>query len=305
MSRTIKEIIKKPQLLFMTFGHRGFLNWVDDETYLKIAFRISLGRRLNLENPKTYSEKLQWLKLHYRKSDLTAWVDKYEAKELAKQLIGEKYIIPTIGVWNRFDEIDFNKLPTQFVLKCTHDSGGIIICKEKNKFDKVKARTKLNKCLKHNFYWGLREWPYKDISPKIIAEPYMEDVKTKELRDYKFFCFDGDVKALFIATNRGKKEETKFDFFDASFHHLPLKNGHPNADVIPERPKKFEEMKEIASILSKGFPEVRVDLYECNGDVFFGELTFFHWSGLMPYDPEEWDYRFGEWLKLPQMIDHD
>lgn len=300
MSRTVMEFIRNPLLLFMTLGHRELLNWVDDETYLKIAFRASMRRQLNLDNPRSFSEKLQWLKLHYRKPALTAWVDKYEAKKLAKNAIGEEYIIPTIGVWDHFDEIDFESLPNQFVLKCTHDSGGLVICKDKEQFDKNAARAKIEKCLKHSFYWGLREWPYKNVKPRIIAEPYMEDKRTKELRDYKFFAFNGDVKALFIATERGSQEETKFDFFDTDFNHLPFKNGHPNAGVLPEKPSCFDEMKHLASELSRGFPEVRVDLYECNGRVYFGELTFFHWSGLMPYEPEEWDYKFGEWIELPE-----
>lgn len=300
MSRPIKEFIRNPLLLFMTLGHRELLNWIDDETYLKIAFKISMGKKLNLDNPQSFSEKLQWLKLNYREPLLSKWVDKYQAKELAKNIIGEEYIIETIGVWNHFDEIDFAALPNQFVLKCTHDSGGLIICKDKKRFDKIAAKNKIEKCLKHSFYWGLREWPYKNVKPRIIAEPYMEDEKTKELRDYKFFAFNGSVKALFIATERGGLEETKFDFFDSEFNHLPFKNGHPNAKVLPEKPSCFETMKKLAEKLSNGFPEVRVDLYECNGKVYFGELTFFHWSGLTPYEPEEWDNIFGDWIELPK-----
>lgn len=302
MSRTVKEILENPWLLFMSLGHRELLNWMDDKTYLKLAFKASMGKKLDLQNPQTFSEKLQWLKLYNRKPEYTAWVDKYEAKSLAAAAIGEKYIIPTIGVWNHFDEIDFNLLPNQFVLKCTHDSGGLIICKDKNKLDCAATRKKIEKCLKHSFYWGLREWPYKDVKPRIIAEPYLEDERTKELRDYKFFCFDGKVRALFIATERGSSEETKFDFFDENFAHLPLKNGHPNAKVPPEKPVCFEEMKALAEKLSKGIPEVRVDLYEVNRKVYFGEMTFFHWSGLMPYEPESWDYKFGEWIVLPEPI---
>lgn len=300
MSRTIKDIIKNPLLLFMTLGHREILNWMNDETYLKIAFRASMGKKLNLENPQTYSEKLQWLKLYNRDPIYTKWVDKYEAKLLASDIVGKQYIIPTIGCWKKFDDIDFDNLPDQFVLKCTHDSGGLVICKDRYKLDKEAARKKIETCLKHSFYWGLREWPYKNVEPQIIAEPYMEDERTKELRDYKFFCFDGEVKALFVATERGGQEETKFDFFDSDYQHLPFLNGHPNAQIMPEKPVCFEEMKILAQELSKGFPEVRVDLYECNNKVYFGEMTFFHWSGLMPYEPEEWDYTFGSWLKLPK-----
>lgn len=194
----------------------------------------------------------------------------------------------------------FSKLPERFVLKCTHDSGGVIVCKDKSKLNYKKVHRKINACLRHNFFWGMREWPYKDIKPRIIAEQYMEDNASGELRDYKFFCFDGKVKALFIASDRMTQgEETKFDFFDADYNHLPFRNGHPNASVLPNKPLNFDKMKELAAQLSAGYPQVRVDLYEVNGKVYFGELTFFHWSGMTPFEPEDWDYKFGEWLTLP------
>lgn len=299
MNNSIIKILKKPSLLFLTLGHRGFLDWMDDEAYLKKAFKIRMGKLLNLETPQTYSEKLQWLKLYDRKPVYTQMVDKYEAKKYAERIIGSEYIVPTLGVWDSFEEIDFTKLPNQFVLKCTHDSGGLVICKDKAKFDVKKAKRKISACLKHNFFGAQREWPYKDIKPRIIAEQYMEDDTTHDLRDYKFFGFDGEVKALFIATERESNEETKFDFFDADYNHLPFTNGHPNAETMPEKPSQFELMKKLASELSKGVPQLRVDLYEVNGRVYFGELTFFHWSGMTPFVPEQWDYTFGEWIKLP------
>ena len=300
MSRSIKEIIKNPFLLFMTLGHRELFNWMDDKTYLKIAYRIKMGKKLDLDNPVTFNEKLQWLKLYNRRPEYTTMVDKYAVKKWVAEQIGEEYIIPTLGVWTHFDEIDFDKLPKQFVLKCTHDSGGLVICRDKKTFNKSAARKKIETCLKHNFFWGQREWPYKNVKPRIIAEQYMEDRQTKELRDYKFFAFNGEVKALFIATERGNKEETKFDFFDDDFKHLPFTNGHPNADILPEKPIQFEHMKRLAEKLSINFPEIRVDLYECNGKVYFGEMTFFHWSGLVAFNPEKWDRIFGDWVKLPQ-----
>ena len=299
MGNTIGNIIRKPSLLFMTFGHRGLFNWMSDEQYLKIAYKIKMGKPLVLDNPQTFNEKIQWLKLHDRNPIYTQWVDKYEAKKLAAKAIGDEYVIPTLGVWNHFVEIDFSKLPDQFVLKCTHDSGGLVICKDKGRLDKAAAKKKIESCLKHNFFWGQREWPYKDVKPRIIAEEYMEDVATHELRDYKFFTFDGEVKALFIATERGSKEETRFDFFDADGKLLSFTNGHPHAQPTPSLPVCFEEMKRLSSLISKGIPHVRVDLYEVNGKVYFGEMTFFHWSGFVPFEPEEWDYKFGSWLSLP------
>ena len=301
MTSKIKCIIKNPALLFLTLGHREFFNWMSDKLYLQIAFRARMHKKLNLENPQTFSEKLQWLKLYNRRTIYTKLVDKYEVKPIVEKIIGKEYIIPTIGVWDNFDDINFDDLPNQFVLKCTHDSGGLVVVKDKSKMDIPNTKETINKCLAHSFFWGMREWPYKNVKPRIIAEQYMEDSKTAELRDYKFFCFDGTVKALFIASDRMTKgEETKFDFFDENYNHLPFQNGHPNANTLPEKPTCFNEMKQIAAKLSVGFPHVRVDLYEVNGKVYFGEMTFFHWSGMTPFTPEEWDYMFGEWIKLPR-----
>lgn len=274
---------------------------VPDELYLKCRFRRTMKKRLDLKNPTTYSEKLQWLKIHDRKDIYTTMVDKYEAKKYVSDIIGEEYIIKTYGVWDSFDEIDFSELPNCFVLKCTHDSGGLVICKDKNKMDFISAKDKIEKCLRRNFYWPGREWPYKNVKPRIIAEEYMEDEATGELRDYKFFCFDGVVRALFVATDRQKNDgETRFDFFDENYIHLDLRNGHKNADVPPEKPQNFEKMKQLAAQLSVGVPHIRVDFYEVNGKIFFGELTLSHWSGMEPFEPEEWDKIFGEWIKLPE-----
>lgn len=299
MKNSIKKIVKNPALLFLTCGHREWFNWMSDARYLKIAYYARMRKKLDLKNPQTFSEKLQWLKLYDRNPLYTKLVDKYEVKSYVKTRIGSTYIIPTLGVWDSFEDINFNKLPDKFVLKCTHDSGGLVICKDKSMLDMESARRTINACLKHSFYWGMREWPYKNVKPRIIAEQYMEDAKTGELRDYKFFCFNGVVKALFIASGRQKAGETTFDFFDTNFNHLPIRNGHPNASVLPEKPICFDEMKLLAAKLSNGIPEVRVDLYEVDGKVYFGEMTFFHWSGMTPFEPEEWDYQFGSWISLP------
>lgn len=286
-------------LLIPSLGHRGFLNWMSDETYLRLVYRICIGKSLNLSNPQTYNEKLQWLKLNDRRAEYTMMVDKYAVKDYVKGIIGAEHIIPTLGVWERFDDIDFSSLPDQFVLKCTHDSGGLVIVPDKSKLDIAKARKIIKHCLKHNYYWGLREWPYKDMKPRIIAEQFMVDESGTELKDYKFFCFDGEPKAMFIATDRSNPtEETKFDFFDMDFNHLPFTNGHPNATRAIKKPEGFEEMRVIAARLSEGIPHVRVDLYNINGHIYFGELTFSHWSGFTPFVPEEWDYRFGSWIDL-------
>lgn len=270
-----------------------------DKLYLQLLFRYKMGYRLNLANPKTFSEKLQWLKLYNRNPLYSKLVDKFAVKKYVEGIIGKEYIIPTLGVWDNFDEINFNELPNQFVLKCTHDSGGLVICKDKHVLDFNAAKRKINKSLKQKYYKIYREWPYKNVQPRIIAETYMED-GFGELRDYKFFCFNGEVKALFIASDRqNKKEDTKFDFFDVNFNHLPFTNGHPNAKKLPNRPKMFEKMVELAQKLSNGIPHVRVDLYEIGSKIYFGEMTLFHWSGLEPFNPQKWDYEFGNWLQLP------
>lgn len=273
---------------------------VPDDEAVKRIYRAVFHQNLNLDDPKTYNEKLQWLKLYDRRPIYTTMVDKYAVKDYVASIIGRQYVIPTIGVWSSFDEIDFNSLPNQFVLKCTHDSGGLVIVKDKSLLDKKKAKSKIENSLKRRYYYSNREWPYKNVIPRIIAEPYLEDEITKDLRDYKFFTFDGVVRALFIATERQTEgEETKFDFFDENFNHLPMTNGHPNAKTTPSKPTQFELMKELASKLGDGIPQARIDFYECNGKVFFGEITLFHWSGFMPFVPKEWDYQFGEWIKLP------
>lgn len=260
-----------------------------------------MGKKLKLKNPKTYSEKLQWLKLYDRNPEYIKLVDKYEVKPYVADKIGEEYIIPTLGIWDHVEDIDFDSLPEQFVLKCTHDSGGLVICKDKAGLNIEEAKKKLSAALKNNFYYQGREWPYKNVKPRILAEAYMEDSVTEELRDYKFFCFDGVAKAMFVASERQKEgEEVKFDFYDRDFNHLDFRQGHPNAKEPIEKPATFEKMRQLAEELSKGLLQVRVDFYEVDGKIYFGELTFFHHNGFMPFDPEEWDYTFGSWIKLPE-----
>ena len=303
MTNIIKKIFRfilNSDFRFAVLAEHGFFKKMDDEKYINKMYKAKFNKFPNLKEPKNYTEKLQWLKLYDHNPLYTSLVDKYEVKNYVKERIGEKYIIPTLGVWNKFEDIDFNILPNQFVLKTTHDSGGVVICQNKDTFDYMQAKNKIEKSLKNSFYSIYREWPYKDVQPRIIAEKYMKDGKTQELRDYKFFCFDGNVKALFIASDRQNiNEETKFDFFDENFNHLPFVNGHPNADVTPEKPSRFDEMKEVAQKLSNGFCHVRVDLYEVDGSIYFGEMTFYHWSGFVPFIPSEWDEVFGNWLILP------
>lgn len=268
-----------------------------DRLYLSLRYRLFMGRPLNLKNPQSFNEKLNWMKIYYHVPIFTKLVDKFEAKKIVANLIGEEYIIPTLGVWNNVDDIDFEKLPESFVLKCTHDSGGLIVCKNKSKLDISETKKKLSKALKNNYYLISREWGYKNVPARIIAEQYMEDSKTHALNDYKFFCFNGDVRLLFVATDRSS--EVKFDFFDSEFKHLDIHNAHPWSRDKIEKPSTFEKMKEVAAKLSAGYPFMRIDLYEVDGKVYFGEYTLYHYGGTIPFEPESIDYHMGSWITLP------
>lgn len=298
----IIKAIKNPRGAMLTLLPGCFWDKWNDEAFLRFEYRARMGKKLNLDEPKTFNEKLQWLKLYDRKPEYTMMVDKYLVREYVASKIGEEYLIPLIGVWDDPEEIDFDALPNQFVLKCNHNSGlGMCICKDKAKLNIEKVKSDLRLGMREDYYLTCREWPYKDVKRRIIAEQYMEDVKTGELRDYKFFCFNGEVKALFIATERQKAgEEVKFDFFDIEGNHLEIRQGHPNAKECPQLPISFETMKVLAKELSCGIPQVRVDFYEVNGKIFFGELTFSHFAGMVPFNPEKWDKIMGDWIELPE-----
>jgi len=287
----MKKVIKK----LINFSSKV----IPDTLYIKLKYFYHFHHFPNLKSPKTYNEKLQWLKLYDRRPEYTMMVDKYLVKDYVAKIIGKEYIIPTLGVWTSVDSIDWDSLPNQFVLKWNHDSGSIVICKDKDKFNKDLAVQKLKKNEHSNGYWYGREWPYKNVKPRIIAEQYMED-EDGELKDFKFFSFDGETKAMFVATDRfNKEEDTKFDFYDTQFNHMPFTNGHPNASRHISKPQNFELMIQLASKLSKGYPHIRVDFYEVNGKVYFGELTLYHWSGFVPFTPSKYDLEFGKWINLP------
>ncbi len=278
---------------------RGKYNDMPDREYLQRRFQAEFGKSLNLDSPQTFNEKLQWLKLYNRKPEYTMMVDKYKVREYIAQELGEEYLIPLLGVWDNPDEIDFDALPNQFVLKCNHNSGtGMCICKDKSNLDIEKVKKELRKGLKEDYYLKFREWPYKDVPRKIIAEKYMEDA-SGELRDYKFYCFNGVMKFVMINSDRNTDKPTRADYFDCDFNWLDFTWGYSHAEVHPQKPEQFEKMVAIAERLSKGLPHIRVDLYDCNGKIYFGELTFFDGSGFDKIEPLEWDYKIGEMLKLP------
>ncbi len=289
-------IIKDLLHSFLWFILNNTYKYWPDSLWLKVLYRAKLHRNLNLKTPVRFTEKLNWLKLHDHNPLYTRLVDKYEVKQYIKEKLGEQMVIPSYGVWEHFDDIDFDKLPNQFVLKCTHDSGRFCICRDKAVFDVEGARKKLETSLRNNFFWWTREWPYKNVKPRIIAEKYMEDGENDVLTDYKFFCFNGIPKMMYISKDVSIDPRT--DFFDMEWNHLPFRLKDPNADIVPEKPSLFEEMKEIACKLSSGIPHVRVDLYVINNHIYFGEMTFFHNSGIFSVTPDEWDYKIGDWLDL-------
>lgn len=300
-SRNIKTIFRsifKKNVSFFIKSKLGLCNNVSDEEYLRQIYRFRMGKDLNLDNPKTLNEKLQWLKLHDRKPEYTTMVDKYEVKKYVADIIGEEYIVPTLGVWDNVEDIEFDKLPNQFVLKCTHDSGSIVICKDKSKLDFEAAKKKLKKGLDRNLFWYGREWPYKDVKPRIIAEPYMEDGKAHELIDYKFMCFNGVVKCSFTCSERFTESGLKVTFFDKDWNVMPFERHYPASKNPPKKPINYDKMIQFSEKLSKGILFVRVDFYEINGQLFFGELTFYPGSGFEEFTPEEWDYKLGDFLKL-------
>ena len=275
----------------------GF-RFLPDKPYLQLNYFAHFHRFLNFRNPRTFNEKLNWLKLYDRREEYTKLVDKYEVKPIIAELIGEEYIIPTLGVWDKFGDIDFDALPDRFVLKCTHDSEGLVIVRDKSKLDMAAAKEKIERALRQNFFYVGREWPYKNVRPRIIAEQYMEDHTDGELRDYKFFCFDGEPKMFFIASDRGI-DQTKFDYFDMDFHHLDIQTKYPNAGEL-RKPSGYDKMVELARVISKGYPHVRVDFYEVDGRVYFGEFTLYHFSGFTRFNDEKWNRIMGDWINLPE-----
>lgn len=264
-----------------------------DRLYLKIIYRIRVHKKLHLDNPQTFTEKIQRMKLEDHNPIYPLIADKYEVRKYVEDRIGTEYLTKLYGVYNLPEEIDFLNLPDRFVLKTTHDSGGCIIVNDKKEFDIVKNRKKLHRLLKRNFYWKGREWCYKDIRPRIICEEILEDSEKQDLWDYKFFCFHGEPKLLLVATER--QERTKYDFFDLDFRHLDIINADPMSGKELEKPKNFDKMIDIVRRLSKDLEQVRVDLYNIEGKIYFGELTLYHSSGLDWFEPYEWDKKIGDW----------
>ena len=303
-----KEMVEKLKKIFTQRGYLAncliniFPFLFSDKFCIKTRWKFSMGDlKLDLKNPRTYNEKLQWLKLYDHNPEYHRMVDKVEAKKWVAEKMGtDDIIIPTIAVYDRVEDIDWEALPQQFVIKCNHNSNCAVIVKDKSLLNIEKAMNKLRQGLQENYFYAAREWPYKGVKPRILVEQYLEEKKSSELKDYKFFCFNGECKVMYIVTGRQNAGQTYSDYFDMNFTHLPIRQDHPNSPASVLMPENFDRMKEIAARLSKGIPQVRVDLYEVSRKVYFGEMTFFPNGGFMPFEPSEWNSTFGDWISLPQ-----
>ncbi|MBR3655216.1 MAG: glycosyl transferase [Elusimicrobia bacterium] len=269
---------------------------------LEIQFEVKMGKKLNLSNPLTYNEKLQWLKLYYRNDLLIKCADKVEARGYIKDVAGEQYLVPSYGVYNSVEEIDFNKLPNQFILKVNWGSKQNVGCKDKSKFNIKQAKKKLATWLtpKQNYYYNFFEWQYKDIKPKIICEKYLDLINDGFITDYRFFCFNGKFKIFSVVLT--KADGRFINFYDADLNYMPVKQSLPNNPNYVPKTANYKKMVELAEKLAKPFPHVRVDMFEdSEKNIYIGELTFTNWNGTKPIEPEEYDYKFGEYLDLPKV----
>lgn len=289
---------------FIILSNKGKYNDMPDEEFLKRLYKATLGKELNLENPQTFNEKLQWLKIYYRRPDYTMMADKYAVRPYIAEKIGEEHLVPLIGVWDSPDDIDFDALPEQFVLKCNHNSGlGLCICKDKSKLDIRKVKNELRKGLAEDYSAVLREWHYRDIPRKIIGEKYMKDENQNEksgIINYKISCFNGEPKYIYVSRNIEGKKNDRLSLLTPEWEKAPFTHNRYKAfDEIPPKPVNYEKMLEYSRILSEGIPYVRVDFYEIDAHLYFSELTFFVASGFTHYSPEESDAIIGSWLELP------
>lgn len=294
----LKKIYKEPLSIVRYFASKGILNWLPDRPYLNLLFYSKMGTKLDLKNPKTFNEKLQWLKLYDRNPLYTKLVDKYEVRKYIAETIGEEYLIPLIGVWDKFEEIDFSKLPNKFVLKCTHDSGGVVICKDKNNFDIETARKKINKALKRNYYYVHREWPYKNVKPRIICEEFISDKETTP-DDYKVLCFNGKAKLIMVHIDRYGNH--KLDNYDINWNKTTLAKDGPMSDSVYDKPKQFDNMISLSEILASNMSHARIDWFIVRDKLYFGEITLYEAGGFDNFDNKQDDYILGSWIDLSKV----
>ncbi|NLB66627.1 MAG: glycosyl transferase [Lentisphaerae bacterium] len=294
---------KNPLLLFWRLGLDGHFKFIPDRRYLEICFRIKVGHRLNLEAPQTFNEKLQWLKLFDRRPEYTRLADKLAVRDYIQSRVGADHLIPLLGTWGSAADINFSTLPSQFVLKCTHDSGSVIICRDKSNLRENRVRARLANRLSKNYYWAGREWPYRNIPPRVIAEAYMTDESATELKDYKFHCFNGEPRVIQVDFDRFTAHRR--NLYDLNWNRLPLALAYPDAPerVIP-KPPNLEQALDLVRAIVPPAPTVRVDLYLTQDQIYFGEFTFFHEGGLGRFKPARYDAEFGSWIHLPPPSGH-
>lgn len=275
---------------------KGLFNWLPDKAYLKLFFWAKMGKKLNLKAPKTYNEKIQWLKLNDRHEDYTRQVDKYEARDYITEMIGEDYLIPICGVYDSVEEIDWSALPEQFVLKATHGSRSNVICDDKKNLDIEKAKRDLRKWMKRNWFWYGRAYPYKNVKPRILCEKFLES----NITDYKFMCFNGEPRLIQVHRDRHNDVSTKtLDFYDMNWNKTDISRPNEKSGPETQKPKRFDEMVDIAKVLSKDDIHVRIDLYEVDGKIYFGEKTFYSASGFAPFSNLAQDLYLGSLMRLP------
>lgn len=288
--RKIKKLIGKDRMMRLL----NCLRFIPDRPYLKLEYRFLTGKKLNLDNPKLYNEKLQYLKLYDRKPIYTQMADKLGMRDFVKERIGEGCTVPLLGVWDKSEDVDFESLPNEFVLKCNHDSKGLIICSNKETLDRKQAIKSLSKSMKRNMFWAAREWPYKNIKPKVFAEQLITD-----LREFQVFCFGGEPKIIYFL-EKDENGQLREDFFDMDFNPVDMSDGYPRASKTPEKPADFDRIKEIAGLLSSDCPELRVDFMFSGKKLYVGELTFFNVAGFAPIKPDDWNLKMGGWIELPE-----
>lgn len=297
--KTVLSLLKNHKGIAIELDANHLTPWLSDAAFSKIAFKQKMGYKLNLKNPVTFNEKLQWLKINDHRPEYTDLVDKIKAKEIVGKTIGQEYIVPMYGVWDRAEEIDFDSLPDQFVLKCNHDQGSVILVPDKRKLDRVRAVAELNKCLNRNIFYGTREFPYKNVPPKVFAEQYLQS----DITDYKFYCFNGEPKFLYCGMGMLRAHAGNVDFFDLDWNLMPFyRTDYGRLGMVP-KPECLDEMIQISRKLSAGVPFVRIDLFEVEGKVYFSEFTLCPASGFMKFVPEQYDKIVGEWLKLPDQTE--
>jgi len=281
-------------ILIKKLSDKGYLKFLSDRVYLKLLFWLRFNKRLDLNNPLTFNEKIQWLKLYDRKDEYKCYVDKYEVRNIIKEKIGEEYLIPLYSVYDTPNQIKWEDLPESFVLKCTHGSGANIICKNKNELNIKKASLLLRKWYKKNWFWYGRAYPYKNIKPRIICEKYISDLDITP-DDYKVLCFNGKAKLIEVHHDRFGNHTQ--DFYDINWNKTKITQSNPSDTLLP-KPKCLEEMIRLSETLAEGFIHIRIDWYIVNNKLYFGEITFYDGSGFTPFDNYEDDNLLGSWIKI-------